>query len=148
MRRRTGSSFSLLGEPVLVGAITILVAAVGVMLSYNANRGLPFVPTYSVNVRVPDAAELVPGNDVRIGGPGRGADINQAVANLAPLARDVRPVFHDLASPAADLRGFLHGANAAAWAIAPVAGPLALLFDAGATTSAAVAAEHAAVEAT
>src|SRR5436309_7328848 len=68
MRRRTGSSFSLLGEPVLVGAITILVAAVGVMLSYNANRGLPFVPTYSVNVRVPDAAELVPGNDVRIGG--------------------------------------------------------------------------------
>jgi ABC-type transporter Mla subunit MlaD len=39
-----------------------------VFLSYNANEGLPFVPTYDVNVQVPDAAGLVAGNEVRIGG--------------------------------------------------------------------------------
>jgi virulence factor Mce-like protein len=56
------------GSPVLVGAITVLVIVVGVFLAYNANKGLPFVPTYDLNVRVPDAADLVVGNDVRVGG--------------------------------------------------------------------------------
>ncbi len=41
---------------------------VAVFLSYNANNGLPFVPTYDVTVQVPDAAGLVRGNEVRIGG--------------------------------------------------------------------------------
>jgi virulence factor Mce-like protein len=59
---------SVLGSPVLVGAITVLVVIVGVFLAYNANNGLPFVPTYDVNVHVPSAADLVVGNDVRIGG--------------------------------------------------------------------------------
>ena len=59
---------SVLGSPVLVGAITVLVVVVGVFLAYNANKGLPFVPTYDVNVRVPSGADLVVGNDVRIGG--------------------------------------------------------------------------------
>jgi ABC-type transporter Mla subunit MlaD len=77
---------SLAGSPVLVGAATVLCAVVAVFLSYNANNGLPFVPTYDVTVQVPDAAGLVPGNEVRVGGkrvgvieeiravPGRGAD--------------------------------------------------------------------------
>ena len=59
---------SLAGSPTLVGAVTILCAVVAVGLSYNANNGLPFVPTYDVTVQVPDAAGLVPGNEVRIGG--------------------------------------------------------------------------------
>ena len=59
---------SLAGSPVLVGAATVLCAAVAVFLSYNANSGLPFVPTYDVTVQVPDAAGLVRGNEVRIGG--------------------------------------------------------------------------------
>src|SRR3954470_17060563 len=59
---------SVFGSPVLVGAITVLVVVVGVFLAYNANKGLPFVPTYDVNTRVPSAADLVVGNDVRIGG--------------------------------------------------------------------------------
>jgi virulence factor Mce-like protein len=59
---------SVFGSPVLVGAITVLVVVVGVFLAYNANRGLPFVPTYDVNVHVPSGADLVVGNDVRIGG--------------------------------------------------------------------------------
>ena len=63
-RQRT----SLAGSPVLVGAATVLCSVVAVFLSYNANSGLPFVPTYDLTVQVPDAAGLVPGNDVRIGG--------------------------------------------------------------------------------
>ena len=59
---------SLAGSPTLVGAVTILCAVVAIGLSYNANNGLPFTPTYDVTVQVPDAAGLVPGNEVRIGG--------------------------------------------------------------------------------
>ncbi len=55
-------------NPVLVGAGTILVVLVMVMLSYNANQGLPFVPTYNIKAEVPSGANLVKGNDVRIGG--------------------------------------------------------------------------------
>ncbi len=56
------------GNPVLIGAATILVVLVAVFLAYNANRGLPFVPTYELKAEVPSAANLVVGNDVRIGG--------------------------------------------------------------------------------
>jgi phospholipid/cholesterol/gamma-HCH transport system substrate-binding protein len=59
---------SVLGSPVLIGAITVLIVVVGVFLAYNANAGLPFVPTYDINVHVPNAANLVVGNDVRVGG--------------------------------------------------------------------------------
>jgi virulence factor Mce-like protein len=59
---------SLAGSPILIGAVTVLVTIVAVFLSYNANEGLPFVPTYDVNALVPDAAGLVEGNEVRIGG--------------------------------------------------------------------------------
>jgi ABC-type transporter Mla subunit MlaD len=44
------------------------VVVVGVFLAYNANKGLPFVPTYDVKVHVPSGADLVVGNDVRVGG--------------------------------------------------------------------------------
>jgi virulence factor Mce-like protein len=56
------------GNPVLIGAATVLVVIVAVFLSYNANQGLPFVPTYSLKAQTPSAANLVRGNDVRIGG--------------------------------------------------------------------------------
>ena len=39
-----------------------------VFLAYNANNGLPFVPSYRISVQVPNAETLLPGNDVRIGG--------------------------------------------------------------------------------
>jgi virulence factor Mce-like protein len=59
---------SIAGSPVLVGALTTLVVIVAVFLSYNANSGLPFVPTYDLEADLPDAANLVVGNEVRIGG--------------------------------------------------------------------------------
>jgi virulence factor Mce-like protein len=59
---------SMTGSPVLVGALTVLVIVVAVFLSYNANKGLPFVPTYDLEAELPNAAALVTGNEVRIGG--------------------------------------------------------------------------------
>ena len=79
-RRR---SASMLGSPVLVGAITLLVAIVAVFLSYNANSGLPFVPTYDLKAEFPNAANLVVGNDVRMGGQRVGT-----VADIVPAAGD------------------------------------------------------------
>jgi virulence factor Mce-like protein len=64
MRRGAG----IAGNPVLIGAATVLVVLVAVFLAYNANKGLPFVPTYELKAEVPSAANLVVGNDVRIGG--------------------------------------------------------------------------------
>lgn len=63
----------MLGSPVLVGAITLLIAIVAVFLSYNANSGLPFVPTYDLKAEFDNSANLVVGNDVRIGGQRVGA---------------------------------------------------------------------------
>ncbi|HEY1277937.1 MAG TPA: MlaD family protein [Thermoleophilaceae bacterium] len=59
---------AITGSPVLVGAVTVLVAIVAVFVSYNANQGLPFVPTYDLNAELPNGAKLVPGNEVRAGG--------------------------------------------------------------------------------
>src|SRR4051794_32944541 len=66
MRRR--GSASIVANPVLVGAVTALVVIVAVFLAYNANNGLPFVPTRGLNVQVDNGAELVKGNEVRSGG--------------------------------------------------------------------------------
>ena len=59
---------SIVANPVLVGAVTTLVVIVAVFLAYNANNGLPFVPTTSLRVQIANGAELVPGNEVRSGG--------------------------------------------------------------------------------
>jgi ABC-type transporter Mla subunit MlaD len=63
-----GRGSTLASNPVMVGAITVLIVILAVFLAYNANQGLPFVPTYRVTAQVPNADELVPGNEVRIGG--------------------------------------------------------------------------------
>jgi virulence factor Mce-like protein len=59
---------ALTASPVLVGAVTVLVTIVAVFLAYNANSGLPFVPTYDLKANLPNAAQLVKGFEVRIGG--------------------------------------------------------------------------------
>jgi len=59
---------ALTASPVLVGAVTVLVTIVAVFLSYNATSGLPFVPTYDLKANLPNAAQLVRGFEVRIGG--------------------------------------------------------------------------------
>jgi len=104
---RKGSASSIVASPVLVGAVTTLIVIVAVFLAYNANKGLPFVPTYDVKAQVPGGANLVPGNEVRVGGfrvgvvneilPGRDeSGKNLAVIDLKldkkvePLAKDTK----------------------------------------------------------
>jgi virulence factor Mce-like protein len=64
-RRRRNS---LAANPLLIGAVTTLIVVVAVFLSYNANNGLPFVPTYNIKVELPEGAGLQPSNQVRIAG--------------------------------------------------------------------------------
>jgi virulence factor Mce-like protein len=66
MRRR--GQASIVANPILVGAVTTLVVVVAVFLAYNANNGLPFVPTTELKVQVSNGANLVAGNEVRSGG--------------------------------------------------------------------------------
>jgi virulence factor Mce-like protein len=80
---RGRSSGALVASPVLVGAVTLLVTIVAVFLSYNANTGLPFVPTYDLKANLPNASQLVEGFEVRIGG----ARVGQ-VSEIEPKQRD------------------------------------------------------------
>src|SRR3954470_13337557 len=81
----------LTSNPVLIGAVTVLVATVAVFLAYNANNGLPFVPTTTVKVRVSNGANLVKGNEVRSGGSRIG------------VVTDMRPVRLDDGSTGAEV---------------------------------------------
>lgn len=63
--RRRGS---LAGSPLLIGALTTLIVVVAVFLSFNANNGLPFVPTYDIKVELPETSGLQKANQVRIAG--------------------------------------------------------------------------------
>ena len=67
MSRRRGAT-AIASNPVLVGVATTLVIVVAVFLAYNANAGLPWVPTYRLTAEVPVATSLVEGNEARIGG--------------------------------------------------------------------------------
>ena len=81
MTRRPTSA--LVASPVLVGAVTLLVACVSVLLAVQANSGLPFVPTYDLRAELPGGNNLVVGNEVRIGGFRVGVveDIRPAIAS-------------------------------------------------------------------
>ena len=59
MRQQRSAASTLAASPTMVGAVTVLVAIVAVFLAYNANSGLPFVPSYNVSVTLPDAEKLV-----------------------------------------------------------------------------------------
>jgi virulence factor Mce-like protein len=63
-----GRAQSLAASPTMVGAVTTLIVIVAVFLAYNANNGLPFVPTYRISTVLPNAARLGPNNEVRVGG--------------------------------------------------------------------------------
>lgn len=64
-RRHRGS---VLANPTLVGAVTLLVVNVATILAWSANRGLPFVPTQEVKIELANGANLLAGNEVREGG--------------------------------------------------------------------------------
>jgi virulence factor Mce-like protein len=78
---------SIVASPVLVGAVTVLIVVVGVFLAYNANNGLPFVPTYELKAELPNGQKLVKGNEVRLGGFRVGV-----VSDIKPAVRDGKAV--------------------------------------------------------
>src|SRR4051794_39319894 len=82
MRGRGQSA--LVASPVLVGAVTVLIVCISVLISVQANQGLPFVPTYDVKAEIPGGSNLVLGNEVRIGGfrVGQIDKISPAVSNV------------------------------------------------------------------
>ena len=90
MRNRSGIQ-GVASSPVIVGAVTVLVVIVAVFLAYNANNGLPFVSTYDLKARVPNANALVKGNEVRIGGSRVG------------VVREVKPIQFGNGAVAAEL---------------------------------------------
>jgi ABC-type transporter Mla subunit MlaD len=71
---------SIAGSPLLIGALTTLIATVAVYISYNANNGLPFIPTYKIKAELPEASGLQTGNQVRLAGRRIGI-----VSALAPV---------------------------------------------------------------
>jgi virulence factor Mce-like protein len=89
MRGRRSLAGTLAANYVLVGAIAVLTGLVAVYLSYTANRGLPFVPTYQIAINVPDAAEVVKGADVRSGG----ARVGQVLRIRAMHGKPGRPPY-------------------------------------------------------
>ena len=89
-------SASIAANPVLIGAATTLVVIVAVFLAYNANSGLPFVPTYELNAEVPERGQPRLGNDVRVGGTRVGAvDDDHAGRRRTARSRAARPEARD-----------------------------------------------------
>ncbi|MFL5831916.1 MAG: MlaD family protein [Solirubrobacteraceae bacterium] len=68
MRRRAPRDSSVLSNPILIGALTVLATIVAVTLAYQANNGLPFVPRYKLNLEIRDATELTHNAEVHMGG--------------------------------------------------------------------------------
>jgi len=66
MRQRPDAS--IIANPMLVGTTTLLTVLVALFVTYNANNGLPFVPTYNVRAVLSDAELLGHNAEVRIGG--------------------------------------------------------------------------------
>jgi virulence factor Mce-like protein len=74
----------VIASPVLVGAVTVLIVIVGVYLAYNANKGLPFVPTYDIKAELPNGQKLIAGNEIRLGGFRVGV-----VSGMRPIVKTV-----------------------------------------------------------
>jgi virulence factor Mce-like protein len=91
MNRRRNTSIA--GSPLLIGAVTTLIVVVAVFLSYNANNGLPFVPTYNIKVELPEASGLQPANQVRIGGT-RVGTVSSLTAQQNPHTGRVTAIAH------------------------------------------------------
>ncbi len=99
MNRRRESS---LLSPVLIGSLTVLITVVAVIIAFQANNGLPFVPRYTLHVRVANAEELTRGNEVHMGGsligsvsdvrPARGADGQPIAIVDVQLSTSVEPL--------------------------------------------------------
>src|SRR5882762_4904748 len=79
---------SIIANPLLIGTTTLLTVLVAVFVTYNANNGLPFVPTYQVKAIVSDAQLLGHNAEVRIGGK----RVGLVTSMVAEPTRSGRPI--------------------------------------------------------
>ena len=79
----------MLSNPILIGALTVLVTIVAVTLAYQANNGLPFVPKYTLHVQIANASEVTRNVEVHMGGA------------LVGTVTDVKPVRDSTGQPIA-----------------------------------------------
>jgi ABC-type transporter Mla subunit MlaD len=85
LRRHSNNPFS---SPTLIGALTVLVMVVGVVLAFQANNGLPFVPRYTLHIDVRNAEELTHGAEIHMGG----ALIGSVSSVSASRAKNGQPI--------------------------------------------------------
>ena len=88
-----GRQASIVASPVLIGALTLLVVIVAVFLAYNANQGLPFVPTFDVKAEIEGGQNLVASNDVRVGGYRVGA-VDKITPGFNPRTGKATAIVH------------------------------------------------------
>jgi ABC-type transporter Mla subunit MlaD len=99
LRRREPS---IISNPILIGALTVLVTIIAVGLAYNANNGLPFVPKYTLRLQIANASEITHGAEVHMGGsligivdkitPSRSSSGEPIALMDLELNRDVQPL--------------------------------------------------------
>jgi phospholipid/cholesterol/gamma-HCH transport system substrate-binding protein len=102
MRRSRPRDSSVLSNPILIGALTVLVTIVAVTLAYQANNGLPFVPRYTLHLQIADASEVTRNAEVHMGGalvgtvtdvaPARDAAGQPIALMTLKLNKDVEPL--------------------------------------------------------
>jgi ABC-type transporter Mla subunit MlaD len=85
LRRHSNNPLS---NPVLIGALTVLVMVIGVILAFQANNGLPLVPRYTLHIEVSNAEELTHGAEIHMGG----ALVGSVSSVSATRAKDGRPI--------------------------------------------------------
>jgi ABC-type transporter Mla subunit MlaD len=101
VRTQSARGSGVLTNPIVIGALTVLVTIIAVTLAYQANNGLPFVPRYTLHLQMSNASEVTRNVEVHMGGalvgtvtqvdPARDA-AGQPIALLTlKLNKDVEP---------------------------------------------------------
>ena len=86
IRRRSRSP---LGHPLILGALAVMALVYGSYISFRANSGLPFQPTYHLTLDLPDAAQVFKQADVNMAGERIGS---VSSITVVPRAGDRPPV--------------------------------------------------------
>ena len=88
MSRAVKKRSRLRDTTVLAGVLILLAGAAIMFVSYGAQNGLPWEPTYEIEIAVPDAGKVAKNAEVRIGG----ARVGQVIRIKAvPREGDVPP---------------------------------------------------------
>ena len=99
---RSRANQSPLQNRVLIGAVTVLILIVGIVIAFQTNNSLPFVQRYTLHLQVANAEELTRGAEVHMGGSLIGF-VSTVEAAHGPGGRPVADVTVQLDSSVAPL---------------------------------------------